>query len=81
MIVGSSFKEGMTVVTHNNTKGLVRAFDVHTGKLLWTFNTIPRPGRIRQRHLGERILGHQRQHRRLDPDDRRRRARPGLSAG
>ena len=27
VIVGSSFKEGMTVVTHNNTKGLVRAFD------------------------------------------------------
>jgi quinoprotein glucose dehydrogenase len=44
VIVGSSFKEGMTVVTHNNTKGLVRAFDVRTGKLLWTFNTIPRQG-------------------------------------
>ena len=44
VIVGSSFKEGMTVVTHNNTKGLVRAFDARTGKLLWTFNTIPRPG-------------------------------------
>jgi glucose dehydrogenase len=44
IIVGSSFKEGMTVVTHNNTKGLVRAFDVKSGKLLWTFNTIPRPG-------------------------------------
>ena len=37
-------KEGVTVTTHNNTKGLVRAFDVRTGKLLWTFNTIPRPG-------------------------------------
>jgi glucose dehydrogenase len=44
VIVGSSFKEGMTVKTHNNTKGLVRAYDVKTGKLLWTFNTIPRPG-------------------------------------
>jgi quinoprotein glucose dehydrogenase len=44
VIVGSSFKEGMTVVSHNNTKGLVRAFDARTGKLLWTFNTIPRPG-------------------------------------
>jgi len=43
-IVGSSFREGGTVKTHNNTKGLVRAFDVRTGKLLWTFNTIPRPG-------------------------------------
>jgi quinoprotein glucose dehydrogenase len=44
VIVGSSFKEGMTVRTHNNTKGLVRAFDVRSGKLLWTFHTIPRPG-------------------------------------
>ena len=44
IIVGSSFREGATVSTHNNTKGLVRAFDVRTGKLLWTFNTIPRPG-------------------------------------
>ncbi len=44
IVVGSSFKEGMTPVTHNNTKGVVRAFDVRTGKLLWTFNTIPRPG-------------------------------------
>jgi quinoprotein glucose dehydrogenase len=44
VIVGSSFKEGMTVVTKNNTKGLVRAFDAKTGKLLWTFNMIPRPG-------------------------------------
>ena len=37
-------KEGMTVTTHNNTKGLARGFDARTGKLLWTFNTIPRPG-------------------------------------
>ena len=44
VIVGSSFKEGMTVATHNNTKGNVRGFDAKTGKLLWTFNTIPRPG-------------------------------------
>ena len=46
VIIGSSFKEGMTVKTHNNTKGLVRAFDVKSGKLLWTFNTIPRPGEL-----------------------------------
>ncbi|HLH00178.1 MAG TPA: PQQ-binding-like beta-propeller repeat protein [Bryobacteraceae bacterium] len=44
VIIGSSMKEGQTPVTHNNTKGLVRAFDARTGKLLWTFNTIPRPG-------------------------------------
>ncbi len=44
VIIGSSFREGATVSTHNNTKGLVRAFDARTGRLLWTFNTIPRPG-------------------------------------
>ena len=44
VIIGSAMREGATVPTHNNTKGLVRAFDVKTGKLLWTFNTIPRPG-------------------------------------
>lgn len=44
IIVGSSFKEGMTVVTRNNTKGLVRAFDVRNGKLIWTFHTIPKKG-------------------------------------
>jgi quinoprotein glucose dehydrogenase len=44
VIVGSSMKEGATIVTHNNTKGLVRAFDVRTGKRIWQFNTIPRPG-------------------------------------
>ncbi len=44
ILVGSSFREGLTVKTHNNTKGLVRAYDVKSGKTLWTFNTIPRPG-------------------------------------
>src|SRR5499433_3641325 len=44
VIVGMAMKEGMTVKTHNNTKGQVRAFDVKSGKLLWTFNTIPKPG-------------------------------------
>jgi quinoprotein glucose dehydrogenase len=44
IIVGSAMREGATVSTHNNTKGLVRAFDARTGKQLWQFNTIPRPG-------------------------------------
>src|SRR5438132_1855820 len=44
VIVGMSMKEGMTVKTHDNSKGQVRAFDVKSGKLLWAFNTIPRPG-------------------------------------
>jgi glucose dehydrogenase len=44
VLVGSSFLEGGTPKTHNNTKGSVRGFDVRTGRRLWTFNTIPRPG-------------------------------------
>jgi len=43
-IVGSSFREGATVPTHNNSKGVVRAYDVRTGKQVWRFNTIPEPG-------------------------------------
>src|SRR4029079_18138662 len=44
VIVGMAMKEGMTVVTHDNAKGMVRAFNVRTGKQIWAFNTIPRPG-------------------------------------
>ena len=44
VIVGSAMREGGTPKTHNNTKGLVRAFNVRNGQLLWTFNTIPKPG-------------------------------------
>ena len=46
VLVGSSFREGNAPKTHNNTKGLVLAFDVRTGKKLWQFNTIPRPGEL-----------------------------------
>jgi quinoprotein glucose dehydrogenase len=44
ILVGSAFREGRTPKTHNNTKGMVLAFDVRTGKKVWQFNTIPRPG-------------------------------------
>ena len=44
ILVGSAFRDGSTPKTRNNTKGMVQAFDVHTGKKLWQFNTIPRPG-------------------------------------
>jgi quinoprotein glucose dehydrogenase len=44
ILVGSAFLSGPAPKTHNNTKGMALAFDVHTGKKLWQFNTIPRPG-------------------------------------
>jgi quinoprotein glucose dehydrogenase len=43
ILVGSAMKEGMTVTTSNNSKGLARAFDARTGRLIWTFKTIPKP--------------------------------------
>jgi quinoprotein glucose dehydrogenase len=44
VIVGSAFREGFTPARKNNTKGYVRAYDVRTGKRLWTFHTIPKKG-------------------------------------
>jgi quinoprotein glucose dehydrogenase len=46
VVVGSAFSEqsGTLPTTHNNTKGLVHAYDVRTGKRLWVFRTIPMPG-------------------------------------
>jgi glucose dehydrogenase len=35
---------GRNPETHPAPPGDIRAFDVHTGKLRWTFHTIPRPG-------------------------------------
>jgi quinoprotein glucose dehydrogenase len=46
VIVGATFAEGQAVPTHNNSKGVVRAFDVRTGRQLWRFDTIPRPGQV-----------------------------------
>ncbi|HEX3879314.1 MAG TPA: PQQ-binding-like beta-propeller repeat protein, partial [Bryobacteraceae bacterium] len=44
VMVGASFREGMTPKSMRNNKGYVRGFDVHTGKRLWIFHTIPIKG-------------------------------------
>ena len=44
VIVGSSMKEGFQPTTQNNTKGIVRAWDVKSGKLIWTFHDVPQKG-------------------------------------
>jgi quinoprotein glucose dehydrogenase len=44
VIVGAALKNGTAPVSKTNVPGDVRAFDVRTGKLLWTFHTIPRAG-------------------------------------
>jgi quinoprotein glucose dehydrogenase len=44
VIVQSSMAEGLRYEFATNAKGLVRAYDVRTGKLLWRWNTMPGPG-------------------------------------
>ncbi|MFN7993444.1 MAG: pyrroloquinoline quinone-dependent dehydrogenase [Bryobacteraceae bacterium] len=39
LILGSATNQG-----YGSAPGDIRAFDVHTGKLVWTFHTVPRPG-------------------------------------
>ncbi len=68
VIVGAAFREGMTPKTMNNTKGLVRGFDVRTGKRQWIFRTIPSKGEFGYDTWLEWIGRPQRQHRCVDPD-------------
>ena len=44
IIVGAAHLAGNFPKTKRNVKGYVRGFDVRTGKRLWIFHTIPRPG-------------------------------------
>lgn len=44
IIVGSAHLVSFRPPSKSNVKGDVRGFDVRTGKLLWTFKTIPEPG-------------------------------------
>ncbi len=44
VIVGAAFETGANPRSKTNVKGYVRGFDVRTGKRLWIFRTIPRPG-------------------------------------
>jgi quinoprotein glucose dehydrogenase len=44
VLVGAAFETGANPRSRANVRGAVRAYDVRTGKLLWTFRTIPQPG-------------------------------------
>lgn len=44
VIVGAAHLVSFRPPSRSNVKGDVRAFDARTGKLLWTFKTIPEPG-------------------------------------
>ncbi|NOT27797.1 MAG: pyrroloquinoline quinone-dependent dehydrogenase [Acidobacteria bacterium] len=44
VIIGAAFTTGANPKSKTNVKGYVRGFDVRTGKRIWVFHTIPRPG-------------------------------------
>jgi len=44
VIVGAAHLAGGEPKSKSNVKGYVRGFDVRTGKRLWIFHTIPKPG-------------------------------------
>ena len=44
VIIGAAFTTGANPKSKTNVKGYVRGFDVRTGKRVWVFRTIPRPG-------------------------------------
>ena len=44
IIVGAAHLAGGAPKSKKNVKGYVRGFDVRTGKRLWIFHTIPKPG-------------------------------------
>ncbi|HYK59869.1 MAG TPA: PQQ-binding-like beta-propeller repeat protein [Bryobacteraceae bacterium] len=43
-VVGAALRVGVALPTKLNTPGYIRGYDVHTGKLLWTFHTVPQAG-------------------------------------
>jgi quinoprotein glucose dehydrogenase len=44
VLVGAAFETGANPKSRRNVRGAVRAYDVRSGKLVWTFRTIPQPG-------------------------------------
>ena len=44
VVVGAALKVGVALPKKDNVPGYIRGFDVHTGKLLWTFHTVPQAG-------------------------------------
>ena len=44
VIVGAAHRSGTAPRSKTNPKGYIRGYDARTGKRLWIFHTIPRPG-------------------------------------
>ena len=80
VLVGAAFETGANPKSRANVRGAVRAYDVRTGKLAVDLPHHSAGRRVRQRDVGERFVGLQRQHGRVGADLGGRRAGHGLPA-
>ena len=46
VVVGAALQAGTAPASKANVPGYIRGYDVRTGKRIWTFRTIPRPGEV-----------------------------------
>jgi quinoprotein glucose dehydrogenase len=44
IVVGAALEPGVVPKSKENVPGYIRGYDVRTGKLVWTFHTVPKPG-------------------------------------
>ena len=44
IVIGSSFPVGLAPVSKKQVRGDILGYDVHTGRKLWTFHTVPQAG-------------------------------------
>ena len=75
MIVGGRVSEGLPA-----SPGDIRAYDVRTGALRWTFHTVPRPGEFGLRDVAERRVDVHRRREQLAGHGARRGARRRVRA-
>ncbi len=79
VIVGNGVADRL--VYKKDPPGDVRAFDARTGKLVWTFHTVPQAGEFGSETWGDGSDTLHRPHQRLGAHDAGRAARAALSAG
>lgn len=56
-VVGAALRVGVALPKKENVPGYIRGFDVRTGRLLWTFHTVPQAGEFGVETWGKDATG------------------------
>ena len=78
IVVGNSAEQGYHQTRIENVPGDILGYDARTGKFMWKFHVIPRPGEVRARDVGERRVEVDRRRLVVGAAVRRSAARPRL---